>query len=117
MCLMGVHLMGMHPCGRVLRRTPHGRVSHAVYLMGMYLTGVHLMGMYLPGVHLMGMYLTGMHLTGVHLINVHPTDVHLIGVYVIGGSGQRNAGVGEVKGLGKKIGGVLASTVSYFSTL
>ena len=60
----------------------------------------------------MGVYLTGVHLTGVYL-----TGVHLIGVYLMGGSGQRNAGVGEVKGLGKKIGGVLASTVSYFSTL
>jgi hypothetical protein len=58
----------------------------------------------------MGVYLTGVHLTGVYLM-----DVHLIGVYLMGGSGQRNAGAGEVKGLGK--GGVLASTVSYFSML
>jgi hypothetical protein len=59
----------------------------------------------------------GVHLTGVHLMGVHLTGVHLIGVYLMGGSGQRNAGAGEVKGLGKKMGGVLASTVSYFSTL
>jgi len=37
----------------------------------------------------------GMYFTGVHLINVHPTEVHLIGVYVMGGSGQRNAGAGQ----------------------
>ena len=50
-------------------------------------------------------------------MSMYLTGVHLIGVYLMGGSGQRNAGAGEVKGLGKKMGGVLASTVSYFSTL
>jgi hypothetical protein len=50
-------------------------------------------------------------------IGVCLTGVHLIGVYLMGGSDQRNAGAGEVKGLGKIMGGVLASTVSYFSTL
>jgi hypothetical protein len=32
-------------------------------------------------------------------------------------SGQRNVGTGEVKRLEKKMGGVLASAVSYLSTL